>query len=74
LNERNKNGRTGHDRFEREHISFHQKVRKGYLKLARMWPRRFRIIDADRRIEAVDMSIWEVVVKKLGRMKKRKRC
>jgi len=39
-----------------------------------MWPRRFRIIDADRRIEAVDMSIWEVVVKKLGRMKKRKRC
>jgi dTMP kinase len=34
------------DRFEAETVSFHEKVRAGYLALARMEPGRIRIIDA----------------------------
>ena len=33
-------------RFEQEQLAFHQKVREGYLDLARREPQRFRIIDA----------------------------
>lgn len=37
---------SGHDRLEREAIEFHQKVRGGYLELAKKEPERFRILDA----------------------------
>jgi dTMP kinase len=33
-------------RFEKEKLSFHNKVRSGYLELARLEPERFRVIDA----------------------------
>lgn len=33
------------DRFEREDIRFHQRVRKGYLALAKMDPQRIKVID-----------------------------
>jgi dTMP kinase len=33
-------------RFEKEKLSFHNKVRSGYLDLARLEPGRFRVIDA----------------------------
>jgi dTMP kinase len=33
-------------RFEEEKLSFHNKVRSGYLELARLEPERFRVIDA----------------------------
>lgn len=33
-------------RFEQETLEFHEKVRKGYLKLARSWPERFFVVDA----------------------------
>lgn len=33
-------------RFEREHLTFHEAVRNGYLNLARKDPQRFHIIDA----------------------------
>jgi dTMP kinase len=35
-------------RFEKEAFSFHQKVREGYLELARLEPERFRIVDASK--------------------------
>jgi dTMP kinase len=35
-------------RFEKEALSFHQKVREGYLELARLEPERFRIVDASK--------------------------
>jgi dTMP kinase len=34
-------------RFEQETLAFHQKVRDGYLALARQEPDRIRIVDAD---------------------------
>ena len=45
-----KNGtRTGIEtRFEKEKLPFHEKVRSGYLEIARVEPDRFRVIDAYR--------------------------
>ncbi len=36
----------GQDRFEKEALSFHRKVRNGYLDLARKNKKRFVILDA----------------------------
>ena len=39
---------SGEGRFEAESLDFHQRVRAGYLALARREPERFRVIDAGR--------------------------
>jgi len=44
------------DRFEREDIAFHRRLREGYLKLAEMYPSRFRVIDASGDADAVWQS------------------
>ena len=45
----NNGTRTGIEtRFEEEKLPFHEKVRSGYLEIARIEPERFRIIDASR--------------------------
>ena len=49
-------------RFEEEAISFHEKVRAGYLELAGMEPERFKIIDASRQIDEVQADIRKVLV------------
>lgn len=41
------------DRFEREERAFHRRIREGYLRLAQDDPRRYRIVDASRGIDAV---------------------
>lgn len=41
------------NRFEREEIAFHERVRAGYLELARAVPERWRIIDASAPVAAV---------------------
>lgn len=47
-------GRRGaYDRIEQETRAFHERVRDGFLRLAREDPRRFRIIDADQPIDIV---------------------
>ena len=43
-------------RFEEEAISFHEKVRAGYLKLARMDPERIRIVDAGQDPQQVQLD------------------
>lgn len=51
-------GRTGYEtRFEKETLTFHEKVRAGYLALARREPERFRIIDAARSVSDVQADI-----------------
>lgn len=47
------------DRFEREAISFFERVREAYLDCAAREPARFRIIDASRSLEEVSASIIE---------------
>ncbi|NNL75053.1 MAG: dTMP kinase [Desulfobacterales bacterium] len=48
-------------RFEEETISFHEKVRAGYLELARLEPERIHVIDASREEEQVQMDIQKVL-------------
>ncbi len=50
------------DRFERESLEFHQRVRQGYLEIARGAPERVRLIDADRTIEEVFSEIRDDVL------------
>ena len=45
------------DRFEREDLDFHRKVKDGYLFLARQDYKRFRIIDSSRDIETVHREV-----------------
>ena len=48
----------GQDRFEREQLDFHAKVRDGYLALARSHPDRFVVVDATRTEEGVEQEIF----------------
>lgn len=49
--------RTEQDRFEREDIVFHRKIRGAYLDLARKEGERFRVIDATMSQEKVTEEI-----------------
>lgn len=53
------------ERFELEAISFHQKVRDGYIALAKEFPERFAIIDAASSPENVAKEILSAVVSRL---------
>lgn len=48
-------------RFEKETLSFHEKVRQGYLELARIEPERFRIVDASKDEVRVSKEIIKVL-------------
>ncbi len=61
LTERHQATSTTWDRIEREEKAFHEKVRNGYLELARRWPERFRVIDARRNADVVEQEIWKIV-------------
>lgn len=49
----------GQDRFEKEKLAFHRKVRQGYLDLARKNRRRYAVIDATGTIEALEKEVFE---------------
>ncbi len=55
------------NRLDQEEVAFHQRVRAGYLALAAAEPGRWRVLDADRPIEAVQTDIWKAVVPLLER-------
>ena len=50
-----------HDRFEREGLAFHQRVRQGYLEMARSEPERWLVIDASLPKKEIGRLIWERV-------------
>jgi dTMP kinase len=54
-------GAPKEDRFEREKLEFHERVRAGFLDLARQEPERFRIIDAARSADDVSLAIRKIV-------------
>jgi dTMP kinase len=45
------------DRFEREDLTFHQRVREGYLALAAEHPERYRIINGARELAAIHSDV-----------------
>ena len=51
----------GRDRFEQEDITFHQRVREGYLKLAADEPERWLVIDASQSKARIRQIIWQRV-------------
>jgi dTMP kinase len=55
------------DRFQTENISFHRRVREGYLKLARADPKRWLVIDSKKSKETTAGIIWQRVSKLLPR-------
>ena len=54
------------ERFELEAMSFHERVRDGYLELARREPSRFIIVDGDRSIEATADDVASRVIAALS--------
>jgi dTMP kinase len=53
------------DRFEQEALIFHEKVRQGFLNLAKKEPERFVIINANRSIDEIFENIVHVINQKL---------
>jgi dTMP kinase len=53
-------------RFEREKIQFHNRVRKGYLTLARKEPRRVKVIDTRKGEDKVFEEIQHIIDKIIG--------
>lgn len=53
------------DRMERENIEFYQKVRNGYLMLAKAMPERFIVVDGEMEREALGESIWKELRKRV---------
>jgi dTMP kinase len=54
-------GAPREDRFEREERAFHQKVRDGYLSLAKEEPGRFRVIDASHDVQAIHQEVCAMI-------------
>ena len=54
------------DRFEREELDFHERVRAGFLELARAEPDRFRIIDASTSIQEATEQIKAIIDRELA--------
>lgn len=61
LERNSKNSHIKDDRFEREALAFHQKVREGYLSIAKSEPDRIKVIDACQDVETMQNEIWKVV-------------
>ncbi len=66
LHHRNARQGVEKDRIEREALAFHERVRAGYLELARRWPQRIRVVDAARTEDAVQADIWGLAQHVIG--------
>jgi dTMP kinase len=56
----------GEDRYEQMDLTFHRRLRDGFLAIARAEPARCQVIDADRGIAEVQRSIRVAVGERLG--------
>jgi dTMP kinase len=66
---REKLRKSRHGRFEAESLKFHERVRRGYLAIARRDSKRVKVIRADRTVEIVQAEIRSYVAALLGRRK-----
>lgn len=58
-------GLNREDRFEREDVQFHERVRAGFLELAQAEPCRFRVVDASRPAAEVAKEIQKIIDREL---------
>jgi dTMP kinase len=63
LNKAKKLSKASYDRLENEKISFHEKVRKGYLAVAKSDPKRVKIIKCQKNIEGTHNLVIKTVNK-----------
>ncbi len=66
---RGRNSRGGLEaeaRFENEDLSFHERVRQGYLDLAKQEPERFQIVDASPSPEKIQNKLRQLIDKLLA--------
>lgn len=49
------------DRFEREALAFHRRVRRGYLEIRRAEPKRVRLVRAGRTVDEVEREVRRIV-------------
>ncbi len=59
-------GTAAPDAFEAADISFHERVRQGYLGIATAEPGRCAVVDANRSEEAVAADVATIVQQRLG--------
>ena len=59
------------DRMERKALSFHRRVRAGYLRLAKREPRRIIVVDARQAPGRVSAQIQTIVIRRLRRVHSR---
>ena len=56
-----------HDRIEREALSFHRRVRQGFLSLAKKDPKRIAVLDSSQPLEWVSQKIRERLERVFGK-------
>lgn len=54
------------DTYEARQLAFHQRLRQGFLELAKAEPQRMAVIDAAPAPDAVGEAVWAAVSKRLG--------
>ena len=54
------------DRFEREQLDFHRRIREGYLSIARQEPDRVKVLDASKDIETTRGEVRHILSSFLG--------
>jgi len=50
------------DRFEQERVDFHERVRQAYLERAHAAPARIRIIDAQKTIDEIKLTLEQIIL------------
>ena len=63
--DRDHGGSRDETRFEQEDLAFHERVRSGYLEMARQEPARFVVLDARGAIDDVHQRVLQVIAKHL---------
>jgi len=53
-------------RFENEHLSFHERVKKGYMAIAAAFPERVVVVDGSASVEVLHKRILEIYLNKIA--------
>ncbi len=63
--------KSSETRFEEKGINFHKKVREGFLKIAKLNPNRFIIVDASNSARVTDKEVKKALLKKIKKFEKK---